>query len=161
VPDLYGEAPHLMTCRSWDTTPKNGKIRRVDRIPAAVKRLREWMEHAQGSASSCIRGRTYAHGYDWGWRVKKDCADGLCMIGAKNIVGIKRMFWFHHLRDTCASNLMTGTWGRPWTIADVATLLGHSTAWVAERYARVLAGHMAKSAAATKLPAQTFDDNLG
>lgn len=54
---------------------------------------------------------------------------------------------FHHLRDTCATSLLSGLWGWTWHITQVAALLGHSTNYVTERYAKIVEGVAARAAA--------------
>jgi hypothetical protein len=44
--------------------------------------------------------------------------------------GTRRTVGFHHLRDTCPSNLLTGTLGRKWSAVEVPSTLGHSSTWV-------------------------------
>jgi integrase len=124
--DLDGADPHLTVTKSWDdASTKTGKSRRVALIPAAVKMLREWLAHTNGSVSKNLWGHIYARGYDWGWARKIDKTRGVCWLGAPQRAGIRRKVWFHHLRDTCASNLLTGTWGRKWSVTEVASMLGH------------------------------------
>lgn len=156
VRELDGDEPHLLVSKSWETSTKNNKARRVDLIPAAAEILRNWRatprEVRKGRRTfdaARVWGERYALGYDWGWRDKPDMKNGVCWLGARRRAGISRRVTFHHLRDTCASHLLTGTWGRAWTIAEVATLLGHGTTFVTERYARLLPGQLAKAAAAT------------
>lgn len=142
-------APHLWVRRSWNTpTTKTSTSRRVDLIPAAVVLMNEWRGSKRVS-SKYVWGCLYARGYDWGWALKKDNKNGVCYLGAKREAGIVRSVWFHHLRDTCASHLLTGSWGRAWSIAEVAQLLGHTSTWVTERYARIMPGALARAAAET------------
>lgn len=144
--------PHLWVCRSWsDPTTKTGRSRRVDLIPLAREALLVWRQRGDRVRGPWVWGCLYARGYDWGWAQKVDLGHGVCYLGAKRELGIARMVWFHHLRDTCASHLLTGSWGRAWTVAEVAALLGHTSTWVTERYARLLPGALAKAAAATTL----------
>lgn len=146
VRDLDGRSPHLMVRRSWDSPPKNGRTRRVDLVPRAA----EWLRTLPRS-SGCVWGVEHARGYDWGWGDTTDHTRGVTWLGVRRRLGITRAVTWHHLRDTCASHLLTGTWGRAWTIAEVAALLGHSSTWVTERYGRLLPGALASAAAATKL----------
>jgi len=149
IVDLDGQAPHIWVRKSWDTTTKTRRARRVELIRPAAELLRAWQQHAAGSPGKTIWGHTYARGYDWGWALTKDQGRGICWLGAKHAAGISRSVWFHHLRDTCASHLLTGSWGRSWTIGEVGQMLGHTTTWVTERYARILPGALAKAAALT------------
>lgn len=55
--------------------------------------------------------------------------------------GITRQVRWHDLRHTCASSLLSGFWGEPWTMAEVKEMLGHSAVAVTERYA-----HLAETA---------------
>lgn len=53
----------------------------------------------------------------------------------------------HDLRHTCATLLLSGAWGEPWSYEAVKEMLGHSSVKVTERYARAL-GTLAQKAAA-------------
>jgi integrase len=145
------DAPHVWVRRSWRTSTKTDAVRRVDLIPAAAGLLRTWRQHMRGNISRCVWGHQYAEGYDWGWALTKDYGRGVCWIGAKRQAGIVRPVWFHHLRDTCASHLLTGTWGMKWSIGEVSALLGHTDTWVTERYARIMPGALAPLAAQTNI----------
>lgn len=48
---------------------------------------------------------------------------------------------WHDFRHTCAASLVSGMWGRMWSLEEVKGMLGHSTVTVTERYA-----HLADSA---------------
>jgi integrase len=48
---------------------------------------------------------------------------------------------WHSFRHTCAASLVSGLWGRRWSLEEVRGLLGHSSITVTERYA-----HLADSA---------------
>ena len=52
----------------------------------------------------------------------------------------------HDLRHTCATLLLSGAWGEPWSYEAVKEMLGHSSVKVTERYAKAL-GTLAKRAA--------------
>ena len=51
--------------------------------------------------------------------------------------GVQRHVRFHDLRHTCASHLISGSWGRAWTLEEVARHLGHSSSAVTRRYAHL------------------------
>jgi len=55
--------------------------------------------------------------------------------------GVKREIRWHDLRHTCASALVSGMWGRRWSLEEVCAMLGHSSIIVTQRYA-----HLAESA---------------
>ena len=57
---------------------------------------------------------------------------------------------WHDLRHTCASLLISGAWGRVWSLVEVRDLLGHSSVTVTERYAHV-AGTVVEAAARATL----------
>ena len=63
--------------------------------------------------------------------------------------GIKRTFRWHDLRHTCASSLVSGWWGRRWSLEEVREVLGHSTIAVTQRYAHLASDAMASAAAET------------
>lgn len=63
--------------------------------------------------------------------------------------GITRNVRWHDLRHTCASSLVSGMWGEPWTLAEVKEMLGHSSVTVTERYAHL--GETALKGAARRI----------
>lgn len=54
---------------------------------------------------------------------------------------IGKPIWWHLLRHTCASSLVSGAWGMRWTLEDVSKVLGHTSIKTTEIYA-----HLAPSA---------------
>lgn len=56
---------------------------------------------------------------------------------ALKAAGITRNVRWHDLRHTCASSLLSGYWGEPWTLAEVCEMLRHSSSTVTERYAHL------------------------
>ena len=65
--------------------------------------------------------------------------------------GIVRNVRWHALRHTCASSLVSGWWGRQWTLSEVCELLGHGSVTTTERYAH-LADTVLKQAARETSP---------
>jgi integrase len=45
---------------------------------------------------------------------------------------------WHWLRHTCATSLLCGWWGEPWTLEQVKAILGHSSVTTTEIYAQLL-----------------------
>jgi integrase len=143
--------PHLHISKSWeDPCPKNGLTRTVWLIEPAQEILKSWHRHADRIRSKFVWGTLYARGYDWGWAPKRDHFHGICYLGARREAGILRRVTFHHLRDTYASHLISGTFGRRWSADEVAKQLGHSSTYVTERYATVLDEALEAAAAETR-----------
>src|SRR6185503_2752539 len=45
--------------------------------------------------------------------------------------------WFHLLRHSCASSLISGWWGHRWLFEDVQQVLGHADIRMTQRYAHL------------------------
>jgi len=60
---------------------------------------------------------------------------------------------WHDLRHTCAAALVSGMWGRRWSLEEVKGLLGHSSISITERYAHLADSALRAAAAATHKPA--------
>jgi integrase len=63
---------------------------------------------------------------------------------------VKRHVRFHDLRHTCASHLVSGSWGRAWTLEEVAKHLGHSSSAVTRRYAHLCPEGLARAVRETR-----------
>lgn len=73
--------------------------------------------------------------------------------GALERAGITRPLRWHDLRHTCASSLVSGVWGRAWSLLEVRDVLGHTSVSVTERYAHLATD--AVDAAARSTPGPT------
>lgn len=84
-----------------------------------------------------------------GWKVRGTNLDGskISKTFAAEEAAVGRHVRFHDLRHTCASLLVSGAWGRAWSLEEVKQLLGHSSISVTERYAH-FAGSLLDDAAA-------------
>lgn len=56
---------------------------------------------------------------------------------------------WHDLRHTCAASLVSGWWGRRWSLGEVRSLLGHTSVTVTERYAHLADSALQSAAAET------------
>lgn len=124
--DLHHGTIHVR--HSWLGAPtKKGHIREVPMFAPALAAIRRQKErtghHAYVWCSS--NGDPHTYGYD------ADIGDWL------RTAGVKRHVRFHDLRHTCASHLVSGSWGRPWTLPEVAGWLGHKSIHSTQRYAHL------------------------
>jgi integrase len=113
---------------SWKATPtKRGHVRSLNLLGPAVDALRRQKARTGGVEYVFARrdGEPYAGDYDADIRKWLDT------------VGIKRRVRFHDLRHTCASHLVSGTWGHAWSIEEVAAHLGRSSSTTSRRYAHL------------------------
>ena len=167
---LDGDAPEVLVSESHGGPPKNGKVRRVPLLPAAVSALRAWRAVAaeswresrgtlDGFGASYVfpseSGGRRAQGDDarWAPQSRWTRADGTAsaVAGYRERAGITRKVRFHDLRHTCASHLLQGTWGVTLTLMEVKDWLGHSSVTMTERYAHLCADRLAsKVATATR-----------
>lgn len=164
--DVYlTEQPHLMVRRSHKSAPKNGKPGMTPLIPRALEvfdRLRVLAGGDPGpdalvfpAADGCQRTR----GDDARWRsrmLSRVDASGerirTMLPGYAERAGIARHVRFHDLRHTCASHLISGSWGKFWPIEQVSAFLRHSNPSQTARYAHLAPGAIHAAAAATGGP---------
>jgi integrase len=126
---------------SWKGTPtKRGHVRTLNLFAPAVEALtRQKQRTGKGEYVFARRdGDPYSHDYD------ADIRKWL------EHVGITRRVRFHDLRHTCASHLISGTWGRTWNIEEVAGHLGHSTSATSRRYAHLSPDGLKRAAQETR-----------
>lgn len=83
-------------------------------------------------------------------RIRKPPRKWSTWLAQNKIVGATGapVVW-HSLRHTCASMLVSGSWGRRWTMQEVAELLGHSSVETTERYAHLAEGTITRAARET------------
>ncbi len=138
---------------------KNGKERTAPLLPAAIEVLKAQRGTRTPDPMTYLFARPdkkpFASSYDGGWddRRARVMVDGKATLvvtpGLRTEAGILRHVRFHDLRHTCASHLITGTWGRGWRLEEVCSFLGHSSISVTQRYAHLVDGHLDTLAAST------------
>lgn len=124
------DKPRVVVRASYDGPTKTGKIRTVPLLPPAVEALRAWRDYkgarkAKGLVWPGKGGRLASYGHDASWPALRDLA------------GLRRELRFHDLRHTCASHLVSGSWGRAWRLEEVCEVLGHSELKTTQRYAHL------------------------
>jgi len=139
--ELEGDRPQLVVARSYDGPTKGGRVERVPLLGPAHEALRRTAEHAEDTGSRALvfptrRGTMRRREDSAGWATRYRGA-GRIDPGWPARAGIDRHVRFHDLRHTCASHLVMGTWGRPWSLQEVRDFLRHRHVSVTERYAHL------------------------
>ena len=117
---------------------KSGRIRRVPLFPAARRAWaawcaarEEWACQGNGKANP---QRIAFPGRRGSFRDANHVVRWSTWKAALREAGITRAVRWHDLRHTCASSLVSGLWGRTWTLDEVREVLGHTSTKVTERY---------------------------
>ena len=138
---LDGDRPHIYVRGSHATTTKTGRERIVPLLPRAreaLQRLRDLAGDVDASAFVFATSTGAQRGKNdrgqWGRNGESP--------GYRVVAGFTRRVPFHAFRHTCASALLQGYWGAPWTLADVRDMLGHSSIKTTERYAHLSTEHL-------------------
>jgi len=154
-----GDDPHVIV--RWGgrgKPPKNGKPRRVPLfgwVAVVVKRQLELMPSVLKSPSGKKVYRN-EHGLLWpsargqyrrGKKPHRKWSGWLKLLGIRGVTG-HPVVW-HALRHTCASMLVSGAWGRRWTLQEVAEMLGHDDTETTGRYAHLAEGTITRAAQET------------
>jgi integrase len=121
--------------------PKNGKIRTVPLFGLALDAAREWLK-VRGKVVSPLVFPTPTGSRR---RVGKPLGNGRFIddvytdrfVTVLALAGIRRSVRWHDLRHSCASSLVGGFWGEPWSLEEVKEMLGHSSVTVTQRYAHL------------------------
>jgi integrase len=124
---------------------KNGQPRRVPLVGPALEAMREWLRIRDDWCNHRRCALVYptpraAH------RRKKPPRGWKEWLRKAGIV--RRVRW-HDLRHTCASALLSGQWGRKWSMEEVQKFLGHKSIRTTERYARFADDALMRAAAET------------
>jgi len=127
-----GEDPHLIVRFGSPKKPtKTGKPRTVRLFGLALEAVREQL--------AVLKGRKNPKGIFWpdkkgryrDERVPDQWGTWL------RAAGIGRAVRRYDLRHTCASALISGWWGRRWTLEEVKEVLGHTDIKTTQRYAHL------------------------
>jgi integrase len=154
--DLHveGEDPHV-TVRfgSKGKVPKSGKVRRVPLFGEGLAAARRWLQilptYARRNPLALVFPtvtgcRRSVGAPDRGETPLEMEARGATKPGKVELLrewlalaGVRREIRWHDLRHTCASALISGWWGRSWSLEEVKEMLGHSSIVVTQRYAHL------------------------
>lgn len=143
---------HLDCSAPWMTVRfgapgKPTKPRRIRKAPIfglALEAARAWMKVRPKSDRGLMFPRPSGEP-----RAKGAMVTGDAWEAWLRTAGIRRTVRWHDLRHTCATLLLQGAWGQPWSLEEVKEMLGHSSLRVTERYAKAT-GSLADRAASEK-----------
>lgn len=148
--NAWAARPHLVvrrSCRVAETT-KGGKSRRVELFGLGLYAVRRWMKDIRPTLK--VRGYETPANEPWAFPVPPGWLRTDGRLGAVlTAVGAPKGLHAHDLRGSCATHLLSGTWGEPWTIAEVASLLGDTIETVQTSYAHLVADALQQRAART------------
>lgn len=167
-----GEDPHVMVrFGSWDAvkeryrSPKGRKGERKPRkVPLwgpSLEAARRWLEireeYVQASAETVAKYRAQKHnpldlmfpterGHRRDAKPPRSFRKLVKLFGVVPRIG--RPIWWHLLRHTCASSMVSGAWGMRWEqLQDVQTILGHTDIRTTQIYAHLAPSAVQASAA--------------
>lgn len=150
---LDGSRPRLVVRHNRNLPTKTGLVREVPLLTPAIDALRRWREGypadrrkqrggGQRPQSLLVfpseTGGCHTEGYDARWSIYRE------RINMKHVR-------FHDFRHTCASQLVSGAWGRVWSLEEVRQWLGHASIKTTERYAHFAPGNLHDAARAVRL----------
>ena len=146
VTGIDGDRPMMTIRRSWRGETKTGAVRTIPILPPAAAILRA-LPRRGPTVHATPSGRPYTRGYDARWGE-----------GMRERLGVSRAVRWHDLRHTCASHLVSGSWGRAWRLEEVREYLGHTSIEVTQRYAHLAPEALRATAAATVGPARASSE---
>ena len=132
----YGAAPDVPT--------KTGAVRTVHLFGLALIAMQSWMampppkDNPHDLVFPRLRGGFRDEDHVIPWAEWKGILTRAGMTG--------RRFRWYDFRHTCASWLVSGWWGRRWSLQEVKEMLGHTSITITQRYAH-LAGSASEEAA--------------
>jgi integrase len=149
----YGKPPNKPT--------KTKKVRHVPLFGMSLAAMKSWLErmptlvkaNPHGLAFPRLRGsfRSPEHVILWERWKGRPAKDGEeAIVGALERAGITRNVRWHDLRHTCASSLVSGWWGRRWSLEEVKEVLGHTSITITQRYAHLAPGAIDEAASETR-----------
>lgn len=121
---------------------KGGKVRRVPLFGLARDAIFAWSAYVGAGSFFGPSGIVFP-AKRGGRRDAKPPADWASWCEKASLT--RRVRW-HDLRQSCATSLVAGWWGRRWTLDEVCRLLGHSSVTVTERYAHAATDLLASAA---------------
>jgi integrase len=159
---LDGDHPRLVVQKSRSGPTKGRRVREVPLLPPAREALRRWRGVVGRIGTALVwpgaGGRCHDDGYDAGWTGSYR-PDGTQRPGHRELAGVRPVVQFKDLRHTCGSHLVSGTWGRAWSLHEVRDWLGHRSVTTTERYyARLVPGHLHAAARSMEDAWRTRDD---
>jgi integrase len=157
--DLHVHGPHpevVVRYGSRKRGTKGHKIRRVPLIGMALRAAIEWLELLPSWAPRNPNGLVFPGRYG-GFEKPSNNPSWKSWLAA---AGIHRRVRWHDLRHTCGSSLVSGWWGRPWSLIEVRDLLGHASIEETERYAHLGPTALKVAAAETTGPAALFSPRV-
>ena len=137
-----------------DEPTKTGKVRPVPILGPALEAVKAWLRDVP-ARDGCpalfprvkrMVDREHRFG---GYRDPNHVIEYKVWKAALKAAGISRRVRWHDLRHTCASSLVSGWWGRRWSLHEVKDLLGHTTIDLTQRYAHLAPGALEEAAIAT------------
>lgn len=145
--DVHRDSPSpfiVVRYGSADGPTKTRKIRRIPMLPGAIDAWDCWTATMQrridatgiafpSHMSNAPRGAT------------PRCFEATVKrLGIAGQTGIK-VTW-HSLRHTCASMLVSGSWGDAWSLEEIKGMLGHKSISTTERYAHLAGTALTRAA---------------
>lgn len=162
--DLHvaGASPHVVVrFGSWDRVkeryrPPKGRrgekrSRSVPLFGPALEAARAWLTVLPSYAPSNPHGLVFPQpgGQRRDKKPPKAWASAIEAFGV--VPRIQREPWWHLLRHTAASSMISGWWGMRWPLEDVQKMLGHTDIRTTQRYAHLAPSALAATAARADL----------
>jgi integrase len=137
-----------------DQPTKTGQVRPVPILGPALEAVRVWLDGTtprDGCDALFPRpiGKVDRRHRLGGYRDPNHVIDYKVWKSSLKSAGLTRRVRWHDLRHTCASSLVSGWWGRRWSLHEVKDLLGHTTIDLTQRYAHLCPGALEEAATAT------------
>lgn len=157
-----GAEPHVIVrFGSWDPIkeryrPPKGrrgekKSRRVPLFGVALDAARAWLKLLPSYAPKNPLGLVFPQpgGHRRDKKPPRDWAEAIEAFGL--VHRIQRAPWWHLLRHTAASSMVSGWWGMRWALEDVQAVLGHTDIRTTQRYAHLAPSAVSATAARADL----------